>query len=164
MAEPSVEIEIVYSAATLRGTFQLQGANDGAIFERLSQRAMAVESDYELAPNTLTVPWVTALSLIREFGPLQRKQGFIFRPVGNAKEKIDEFVRNYKAVREARGTLTEALSSDEIDSRLRTLSFTKRSLKPFQNRDRDTCCPYPMAQNSPCLGRGKQQSLSHCIS
>jgi SNF2 family DNA or RNA helicase len=155
MAESPVGIEIEYSAATLRGTFRLKTANSDAIFERLCQRAMAVESDYELAPNLLTVPWVTALSLIREFGPLQRKQGFTFRAVGTAKEKIAEFVRNYKAVREARGTLTEVLSSDEIDSRLRTLSFTKRVLKTFQNRDLGHLLSVSNGANFSVPGSGK---------
>ena len=40
---------------------------------------------------------------------------FTLRPIGPDIEKIDEFVRNYKAVREARGTLTATLSGDEID-------------------------------------------------
>jgi hypothetical protein len=155
MAESPVEIEIEYSAATLRGTFRLKTANNDAIFERLCQRAMAVESDYELAPSLLTVPWVTALSLIREFGPLQRKQGFSFRALGPAKEKIDEFVRNYKAVREARGTLTEVLSSDEIDSKLRNLSFTKRVLKTFQNRDLGHLLSVSNGANFSVPGSGK---------
>lgn len=149
------EIEITYSASTLRGTFELKAESDDAIWERIVQRAMAVEDDYELALHRLTVPWVTALSLVREFAPLQRQQGFILRPVGSAKEKIEEFVRNYKAVKEARGTLTATLSSDEIDTRLLGLSFTKRKLKPFQNRDLGHLLSVTNGANFSVPGSGK---------
>jgi SNF2 family DNA or RNA helicase len=149
------EIEITYSPPTLRGTFELKAESEDAIWERLVQRAMAIESDYVLAVNKLSVPWVTALSLVREFAPLQRKQGFTLRPIGPAKEKIDEFVRNYKAVREARGTLTAMLSGDEIDTRLRTLSFTKRKLKTFQNRDLGHLLSVANGANFSVPGSGK---------
>ena len=149
------EIEITYSASTLRGSFELKAVSEDAIWERVVQRAMAIENDYELALNKLNVPWVTALSLVREFAPLQRQQGFVLRPIGLAKEKINEFVRNYKAVREARGTLTAMLGGDEIDTRLRALSFTKRTLKPFQNRVSGTCSQSPTARISQYPGSGK---------
>ncbi len=59
MTAPPVEIQISYNPATLRGAFALQAANDNAIWERLTQRALAIEADYELAATSLDVPWTT---------------------------------------------------------------------------------------------------------
>src|SRR5947209_4668601 len=126
MTAPPVDIQISYNPATLRGAFVLHGDNQSAIWERLTQRAVAIESDYELGATSLEVPWTTVLSIVREFAQFQRKQGFHFRPVGPAKDRIDQFVRECKAVKESRGTLTAALGADEIKRRLRALGFTKR--------------------------------------
>src|SRR6202034_1173632 len=130
-----VEIEVTYNHTTLRGSFRRPDAEDNAIWERITQRALAIETDYDLSAGTLDLPWSTALSVIREFAPLQRKQAFQFRPIGIAKDKVAQFVRDYKAVQQSRGTLTESLDDIEIESRLRDLSFTKRALKNFQKDD-----------------------------
>lgn len=155
MNPPRTEIHITYSPNAVRGIFELQARNDSAIWERLTQRALALESDYEIAPGKLDVPWTTALSLIREFAPLQRKQGFEFRPMGPAKERIDQFVREYKAVREARGTLTITLTDEEIDRRLQALGFTKRTLTDFQKRDLARLLALSNGANFSVPGAGK---------
>lgn len=155
MTAPPVEIQISYNPVTLRGAFQVQASNDNAIWERLTQRALAIEADYELSPVTLDVPWTTVLSMIREFAPLQRQQGFQFRPVGPAKDKIEQFVREYKAVKESKGTLTAELSGEEIDSRLSAIGFTKRDLKPFQKRDLARLIALSNGANFSVPGAGK---------
>ena len=132
---PPVEIAISYNPRTLRGSFQLQNHNDSAIWERLTQRALALETNYELSGPVLDLPWATVLSLIREFAPLQRQEQFCFRPSGEAKERIDQFVREYKTVRASRNTLKIELTEAQILERLRAGGFTKRELKPFQMRD-----------------------------
>lgn len=155
MTAPPVEIQISYNPVTLRGTLQLQTANDNAIWERITQRALAIEADYELAGAALELPWTTVLSLVREFAPFQRQQGFHFHPTGPAKERIDQFVREYKAVREARGTLAQQLSSGEIENRLRAQGFTKRELKTFQERDLAQLVALPNGANFSVPGAGK---------
>jgi SNF2 family DNA or RNA helicase len=155
MNEPPVEIEINYNTTTLRGLFRVQTAQANTIWVRLTQRATALEPDYELGPGTLEVPWSTILSIIREFAPLQRTQGFHFRPIGAAKDKIDQFVREYKAVRNSRGTLSAPLAEEEIERRLQALAFTKRDLKTFQNRDLGHLLSLANGANFSVPGAGK---------
>lgn len=155
MTEPSVSIQISYNPVTLRGVFVLQGESQNAIWERFTQRAIAIESDYEIGPSKLEIPWTTALSLIREFAPLQRKQGFYFRPEGQAKERIDHFVRECKAVKESKGTLTATLSAADIKERLQAAGFTKRSLKAFQERDLSRLTALSNGANFSVPGAGK---------
>jgi SNF2 family DNA or RNA helicase len=155
MTAPPVEIEITYQASTLRGAFHLHETNESAIWERLTQRTLALESDYEFAPGTLEVPWTTVLSIIREFAPLQRSEGFQFRPIGLAKPRIEQFLREYKAVRASRGSLTAALSDDEMGQRLRDAAFTKRDLKTFQTRDLGRLLALSNGANFSVPGAGK---------
>lgn len=58
---PAAEIDITYDPGSLRGTLKLQGASDTAIWERITQRALALETDYELTHQALDVPWATVL-------------------------------------------------------------------------------------------------------
>ena len=155
MTEAPVDIQISYNPVTLRGVFVLRGDSHTAIWERLIQRALAIEADYELGPSRLEVPWTTVLSLIREFAPLQRKQGFYFRPEGLAKERIDQFVRECKAVKESKGTLTAALSAVEINNKLHAAGFTKRDLKTFQERDLSRLMALSNGANFSVPGAGK---------
>jgi SNF2 family DNA or RNA helicase len=135
MTVPIVEIEITYNPTTLRGCLRRPDTDDNAIWERITQRTLAIESDYDMSAGTLDIPWSTVLSILREFAPLQRKQSFQFRPQGIAKDKVAQFVRDYKAVQESRGTLTTVLDEAEIERRLRDMWFTKRDLKSFQKDD-----------------------------
>jgi hypothetical protein len=155
MTEPPFDIQISYNPVTLRGVFSFQGVNRNAIWERIVQRTLSIESDYELAAAKLEVPWTTVLSIVREFAPVQRKQGFYFRPVGQAKERVDQFVRECKAVKESKGTLTASLGADQIRKRLCAVGFTKRELKPFQERDLSRLMALSNGANFSVPGAGK---------
>jgi SNF2-related domain/Helicase conserved C-terminal domain len=130
-----IEIQVRYEPNTVRGTFLVARTDDNAISERLTARALAIDDDYALGPDSLDVPWPTALSLIREFAPLQRKQAFRFRPVGLAKERIDRFVREYKVLKSLKGGAAAQLTTEEIDRRLQAVGFTRRELLPLQKCD-----------------------------
>jgi SNF2 family DNA or RNA helicase len=154
-ARPAVDIDIAYDPQSLRGSFQLRTANNTAIWERLTQRALALESDYELTPSLLNMPWATVLSLLREFGPLQRSEGFRFHPVGPARDRIDQFVREHKAVQAARNTLNIQLTEEEVRERLRLAGFIKRDLKSFQTDDLIHLLTLPNGANFSVPGAGK---------
>jgi SNF2 family DNA or RNA helicase len=155
MAASMIEIQICYDPSTVRGTFLVERTDDNTMWERLTLRALATNCDYILGLASLGVPWPTALSLIREFAPLQRKQGFHFRPVGHAKERIHQFVREYNAVKSSKSSATPRLTSEEINQRLRALAFTKRDLKAFQKRDLGRLLALPNGANFSAPGAGK---------
>lgn len=137
MADGTLDIAIAYRAGPVRGTFTMQEMGATAIWDRIVQRALAIETDCDIGPNQLDLPWASLLSLLREFAPLQRNENFTFRPVGEAQERIAQFLREYKAVRAAKGTLTLTLTPQEISDRLAALGFSpvKRKLTDFQTRD-----------------------------
>ena len=73
MAEGTLEIAITYRAVPVRGTFAMQDKGATAIWDRIVQRALAIETDCEIGPNQLDLPWASLLSLLREFAPRQRE-------------------------------------------------------------------------------------------
>lgn len=137
MAQSKLEISISYRAGPVRGAFTMQEKGMTAIWDRIVQRALAIETDCDIGPNHLDLPWASLLSLLREFAPLQRAENFAFRPLGEAQERVAQFLREYKAVQAGRGTLTLTLTPQEIADRLATLGFSpaKRKLTDFQLRD-----------------------------
>jgi SNF2 family DNA or RNA helicase len=155
MAASLIEIQIFYDPSTVRGTFLVERTDNNTISERLTVRALAIDSDYRLGLASLDVPWTTALSLIREFAPLQRKQGFHFRPVGLAKERIDWFVGEYNTVKSLKRNAQVQITAEDIDQRLQAIGFTKRELKPFQKRDLARLLAVSSGANFSVPGAGK---------
>ena len=164
MNPPSVEIDVSYNASTLRGSFRLEATHESAIWERLTQRALALETDYAVAPGYLDVPWSTALSIIREFAPLQRKQGFHFRPVDAAKEKIEQFVRDFKAVQQAaEPSRRYLLTKSGIPASLGRLH--KAGSKNFsEQRILGRLLALANGANFPCQVQARPRSHLRCIS
>lgn len=155
MNSPALDIRITYNPAAIRGLFEVETTSENAIWDRIVQRALALETDYELASSSLEVPWSTALSIIREFAPLQRKEGFQFRPLGPAKDRITQFVHDYNAVKNSRNSLKIEITEQEIEGRLVALGFTKRELKSFQKRDLAQLLTLSNGANFSVPGAGK---------
>lgn len=150
-----IEIGISYDAGQMRGVLKLNSANPNTIWDRIRQSAVALTDEYDLTPNSIAVPWPSILSLVREYAGQQKKLGFRFKPDSAAKERIDAFVSQYKAVREARTAKPLSLSDQEIKQRLATLGFTKRDLKSFQLRDLRRLLSLQNGANFSVPGAGK---------
>ena len=127
-------IRIEYDPARVTGTFYFESDGDTGIWDRLKQSA-AAKSDYAFRETSVELPWPSALSVIREFAPEQRRWRFRFRAIDDAKPLINRFVEDLKAVRHARAVRAEGLAVGEIERRLHGLGFRKRELRPFQIRD-----------------------------
>jgi len=155
MSTPPVEIKIDYHPEAVRGSFEILGGEASAIWDRITQRLVSMETDYEIAPHILLMPWATALALIREFASTQRRDGFRFKPTETAKGRIDQFVQEYKTVQRSQGALTADLSEEEMVGRLRASGFTRRELKPFQMRDLAHLLSLPNGANFSVPGAGK---------
>lgn len=148
-------IEISYEPSRLTGELSLSGMAISSIWERIKQYVVASGGEYRFSPNRIELSWTSVLSVVREFGPQQRSLNFRFRPVGQAKEKISEFVEQYKSVQRARSKLSIELSTAQIGEMLRSKGFTRRELKPFQLRDLQRLAALPNGANFSVPGAGK---------
>src|SRR5687767_15045098 len=97
----SVVIEISYLGSEVRGAFRMLGEARSPIWEHLTHSAISSGDDYQIGAAELTVSWPTALSLVREFGSARQQSDlrFRFRPEGEAKERIGDFLAQLSAVR-----------------------------------------------------------------
>jgi hypothetical protein len=156
VTDSAVSILISYDPKYLTGRLALQGTPANAIWHRLQQAAIGSGTDYSLHTNTIELPWPGILSLIREFGRLQKTLNFRFRPTDStAKEKIDQFVQQFRNVQEARGQLALTISKEDIVARLTAAGFTKRTLAPFQLRDLQCLLSLRHGANFSVPGAGK---------
>lgn len=130
-----LNITITYDADQQQGTLLLESPTESAIWDRIRQSVTSLTDDYEFKPSGISIPWPCILSLIREYAPRQKKWNFRFRSDPTAKARIDEFLAQYRAVREARVVLPTKISVEEIKQKLISTGFTKRILKDFQLRD-----------------------------
>lgn len=152
--ETPLIINIDYNADHLRGLLSVGTSTNSAIWDRMRQSAASSE-DYAFTAETISLPWPSVLSLIREYAPSQKKWGFRLKPTPEAKAQIDEFLSQYKAVRQARATPAQQVTQEEINERLKALGFTKRELKSFQLRDLQRLLSLQNGANFSVPGAGK---------
>lgn len=148
-------IRISYDPDQIRGLFFLDVPTDSAVWDRVRTAASAATDDTWFSSTQIAVPWPAALTLIRELAPQQRRWNFEFKPDALAKPKIDDFVRQYRAIRQARSAPAEAVTIDDIKERLRALWFTKRELRDFQLRDLQRLVSLENGANFSVPGAGK---------
>ncbi len=156
MNDAPVTVAIGYDAGRLTGKLKLDGAPHNAVWTRLEQFAISSGAEYELTGTTIELPWPAILNLVREFGRQQRSLNFRFRPEeGEAKQRIEQFIQQYRRVQAARGTNALSISKEEIVTRLDAAGFTKRTLTDFQLRDLQRLLSLENGANFSVPGAGK---------
>lgn len=154
---PSI-IRIDYDPVRVSGRFIREHFNaNSSIWERLKARFFEKDIAATVTDDEIEISWPEALDIIREFGSKtsQRTLNFRFLPEDKATEKIHDFLREIKKVKEARNEITITISEEEIASRLLESGFTKRVLKSFQLRDVQHLLSLPHGANFSVPGAGK---------
>lgn len=156
MTAEAVSIGVTYDPDRVIGRLILEGTPNNAIWDRLQQAAIGSGADYLLQGNAIQLPWPAVLNIVREFGHQQIPLHFRFRPKeGEAKRRIEQFVREFRKVQEARGNLAFALTKEEIAAALIAAGFTKRGLRDFQLRDLQRLLSLQHGANFSVPGAGK---------
>lgn len=151
-----VSIAITYDPDRVTGKLVRVGDPSNSIWDRLQQAAIAFGQEYVLHQDAIELPWPAILSLVREFGRQQKTLGFRFRPAdGEAKERINQFVAQFRKVEATKGKLVLAINPAEIAQRLKELGFTKRFLTDFQLRDVQRLISLQNGANFSVPGAGK---------
>ncbi|MEX0604455.1 MAG: DEAD/DEAH box helicase [Marinobacter sp.] len=159
------------------GTLSLQGdALETAIWARLKLSIRTKRLDHTISEGEINLSWPDTLGVVRELGSKsnQKSLHFRFRPEGVAEEKLSAFSAQLRKTREQRNQISNALSPEEIDLRLKEIGFTKRNLKDFQLRDLSHLLSLNNGANFSVPGAGKttvtfalhmltQQSNQHLI-
>lgn len=147
-------IWIEYDARRLMGTFRREGTADAAIWQRMRQAALTL-GEYSFTDDSLTLPWTSVLSFVREFGPLQRRHDFRFRPTVSARPEVVRFLDELRAVGRARERMAVVSPSADPTTRLRSVGFRRRQLTDFQVRDLQHLLALRNGANFSVPGAGK---------
>ncbi len=157
MSEKPTTVTIRYTDDQ-RGTLSVPSdALETAIWARLKLAIRSKKLDHLISGGEINLSWSDTLGVVRELGSKasQRNLHFRFQPEGTAAEKICSFAAQLKNTRLLRSQITETLSLDEIDERLKTAGFTKRELKQFQFRDLSHLLALSNGANFSVPGAGK---------
>ena len=147
-------VSIDYDPDRLTGKLTFSGNSHDGVWDRICQSA-ASKDDYCFSENSVTLPWPSILSLIREYAPQQKRHGFRFKPSPTAKSRIDQFVAQYKTVRQAQSTPPQELPAEKITEKLKAIGFIERELRPFQLRDLKHLLALQNGANFSVPGAGK---------
>ena len=147
-------VVVDYDASRVVGSLRIDRATDSSLWDRILQSATAKET-YTLDGSKVTLSWPDVLSLIREFAPRQRREGFRFVTTASAQPEIARFISQYQAVRAAQRSAVRSLTEDEITDRLVEIGFTKRTLRTFQLRDLAKLLSLSHGANFSVPGAGK---------
>ncbi|MCH8490823.1 MAG: DEAD/DEAH box helicase [Oceanicaulis sp.] len=157
MSDFPTVVAITYNADHT-GTFSVpEDALEAPIWSRLKLAIRTKKLDHTLADGRIDLSWPDTLSVIRELGSKanQRSLHFRFRPEGEAEHKLSAFAAQIRKTREQRSQVTEVLTHDEIDIKLKEMGFTKRQLRDFQLRDVSRLLALSNGANFSVPGAGK---------
>jgi SNF2 family DNA or RNA helicase len=149
------EFTIAYLKGDNSGMISRGDGNFDANWERINSSALKLNPIAQIYQNRIVLPWYQILYLIREYIPLQKQLGFIFKTDDSSKELLNAFIETIKTTRAAREGRILTLSSNEIEAELNARGFTKRALRSFQVRDVAKLISIQSGANFSVPGAGK---------
>lgn len=149
------EVLIQYNKEDNSGIFVTQKDGLSVVWDRIVSSCLNYDPNSLIRPNKIKLPWFQLLSILREYSPLQRQLNFKFVSDDSSKVILQKFIAETKATNLARNKEVVPVSSDEINTRLSSIGFTKRRLRPFQLRDISKLASIPNGANFSVPGAGK---------
>ncbi|QGL99209.1 DEAD/DEAH box helicase [Stenotrophomonas maltophilia] len=106
--------------------------------------------------DELEVHWPAALSLLRALHTLQKSHGFRFTTDDSSGERVQQFMRDFRATQEAGGRST-TIDAQELAARLTALGWNNQThkLKPYQLDNLATLLSIRNGANFSVPGAGK---------
>ncbi len=157
MNDSPTDVTVLYNADRT-GTFSvIEDALHTPIWSRLKLAIRTKNLDHTVAGGDIHLSWSDTLGVVRELGSKanQKSLHFRFRPEGEAQEKLRAFAAQIRETREQRSKISDALSPEEIDAKLKAMRFTKRQLRDFQLRDLSHLLVLSNGANFSVPGAGK---------
>ena len=150
-------VEVRYNDDHTGSLFVSTEELETAVWARLKLAIRSKALDYRITGGEISLSWPDVLGVVRELGSktTQRNLNFRFQPEGNAKLKLQEFVKQIHETRAQRSRIEQFDSPDQIREKLKSVGFTKRELKEFQIRDLSHLLALSNGANFSVPGAGK---------
>jgi SNF2 family DNA or RNA helicase len=131
---------------------------NSGIWNRLSSSALNIDYNALININQIGLPWYKILALLREYSSLQKQLHFRFKTDKSSQQLIEKFLQEQRSQKQAQAGSIIKLTEDDVQDKLSSLGFTKRSLRKFQLRDVSRLLSLPNGANFSVPGAGKTTS------
>lgn len=150
---PTLNVE--YEASSVSAVITPSPDVTRSLWNRVTQACLRFDPDASVTVGKVELPWAAALPALMQLASLRAELGFQITPLGAAEIKLREFQEERKAVQAARTQSLPCVPQAELESRLRSLGFTKRVLKDFQLSDLGKLLSLKHGANFSVPGAGK---------
>lgn len=132
MALPTIVLS--YMSAMSRGAF-VRGADIKiGVWTRITNAARELDDRCDATSHRIELSWPAALSLLRTMASLQGELGFRFATDASSESKVQQFMRDYRAVQKAKEVAGPVLAPEDIRAQLEALGWNRATheLKEYQ--------------------------------
>lgn len=150
---PTLNVE--YEASSVSAVITPSPDLARSLWNRVTQACLRFDPNASVTGGKVELPWAAALPALLQLASLRAELGFQIAPLGAAEIKLREFQEERKAVQAARNQSLPCIPTAELESRLRSLGFTKRVLKDFQLSDLRKLLSLKHGANFSVPGAGK---------
>lgn len=146
-----------YQARGLQGVFERGEGINYSTWVRLRAYAQDADPAGRINDQSIEIGWRHALHVLRAAAGLQRQLGFTFETDGSSRERVQQFMREYRTVREAAGAVRMDITEEQVRARLQELGWDGEThdLKDYQSRDLRSLLSLENGANFSVPGAGK---------
>lgn len=128
-------LTVEYEPATVTAVITASPDVTRSVWNRVTQACIRFDPDANVSHARVELAWATALPALMQLATLRAELGFQILPLGAAEIKLREFQEERRVVQAAQSQSLPTIPTEQLETRLRTLGFTKRLLKDFQLQD-----------------------------
>jgi hypothetical protein len=146
-----------YQARGLQGVFERGEGINYSTWVRLRAYAQDADPAGRINDRSIEIGWRHALHVLRAAAALQRQLGFTFETDDSSRERVQQFMREYRTVRQAAGAVRMDLTEEQVRARLQELGWDSEThdLKDYQSRDLRSLLSLENGANFSVPGAGK---------
>ncbi|WP_435751774.1 SNF2-related protein [Thauera sp. AutoDN2] len=150
-------IVLRYQERGLQGVFERGTGISYSTWVRLRAFAQDADPAGRINDQSIEIAWRHALHVLRAAAGLQRQLGFTFETDDSSRERVQQFMREYRTVRQAANTVRLDVTEEQVRARLQELGWDGQThdLKDYQSRDLRSLLALENGANFSVPGAGK---------
>lgn len=146
-----------YQARGLQGVFERGEGINYSTWVRLRAYAQDADPAGRINDQSIEIGWRHALHVLRASAGLQRQLGFTFETDDSSRDRVQQFMREYRTVRQAAGAVRMDVTEEQVRARMQELGWDGEThdLKDYQSRDLRSLLALENGANFSVPGAGK---------
>lgn len=146
-----------YQERGLQGIFERGTGVSYSTWVRLRAYAQDADPAGRINDQNIEISWRHALHVLRVAAGLQRQLGFSFETDDSSRDRVQQFMREYRTVRQSANNVRLDVTDEQARARLQELGWDGEShdLKDYQSRDLRSLLSLENGANFSVPGAGK---------